>query len=36
MDTKTKTILLSSGVAILVIAGIVVIFLSFGGLERLP
>jgi hypothetical protein len=31
MDTKTKTILLWSGVAVLVVAGIVAIFLSFGG-----
>ena len=31
MDTKTRTILLWSGVAVLVIAGIVAIFLSFGG-----
>jgi len=31
MDIKTKTILLWSGVAVLVIAGITAIFLSFGG-----
>ena len=31
MDIKTKTILLWSGVAVLVIAGIAVLFSAFGG-----
>ena len=31
MDIKTKTILLWSGVAVLVIAGIVMLFLAFSG-----
>jgi hypothetical protein len=31
MDTRTRMILLWSGVAVLVVAGIVILFLSFGG-----
>ena len=31
MDMRTRTILLWSGVAVLVVAGIVILFLSFGG-----
>ena len=31
MDTNTKTIILWSGVAVLVVAGIVMLFASFGG-----
>jgi hypothetical protein len=33
MDTKTRTILLWSGVAVLVIAGVAILFTAFGGSE---
>jgi hypothetical protein len=36
MDTKTRTILLWSGVAVLIIAGIVILSLAFGGSKNTP
>jgi hypothetical protein len=36
MDTKTRTILLWSGVAVLIIAGIVTLSLAFGGSKNTP